>query len=279
MFWSKLLPLIVLFSAVVQSVEPPADATEKVAIAGSGHPLIDYEVLTHDNCTNLSIADMRVIISYYPRLKVMCQAEGTVLIPEKLPLPENIESTDPEKGLWNKLTDVKTYTFNEFMLVSETESTKAAIPISPCLRTVGQGMGTYELTFSLTFLLDLMGSIKRDLPWFINSGELKATMSLNDEVAYSSICGFQQNRVRPLAEVATLRTHQKVRTWTIVKTKVPEIQYGPWQDLHRVRLLADSIMASCVSEKYVPDICSWTNDDVFSNLSGKLSPPTKETKE
>ncbi|OBA23461.1 hypothetical protein METBIDRAFT_29920 [Metschnikowia bicuspidata var. bicuspidata NRRL YB-4993] len=127
----------------------------------------------------------------------------------------------------------------------------------------------YELSFTLMGILILVQEITRSLPVYTFLGTLRSNQEINSETNYNLICAYEAHQVRPVMEISTITTKEKVRMWTVDPAKKPFAEKSEWEELDRELVLEDSLLMSCVSEKHVANICSWTNEETNANLNAK----------
>ncbi|KAM9940306.1 hypothetical protein OXX80_000226 [Metschnikowia pulcherrima] len=266
MLFSFLLIAILSLVRLTRAKTTPLESLDEASV--QRQKVTEIEFLTHQNCSNVTRDEINVILSYFPNVKVQCLAEQSVLIPTDLRVSENIESNEgaPKTGLFMKK---KPFRFNEFKLLSETNSTRTQIPISPCVRTSGVGSGTYEISFSLRLLFLATFQVSRALPFYTTSGQLKGTSEFNSEVSYNVLCAYEDKQVRPVVEVSTVVTREITRVWTVEPNKKQFVTKGNWTKLDRIRVMEDTVMLSCVSEKYQTDICSWNSAEVAAKFTAE----------
>lgn len=237
-----------------------------VALAGlpekSPRPLT---TLLQPNCTNMTEADMGKVVSFYPHVKVVCAAENSTLIPTIL--NEEIEKT-PSPGAG--------FQFTEIVFDTDLNHTSFQVALLPCSRSIGATQGTFEISTTMNLVFSQVLTFSRSLPFIITSASFAANSGLTAETTFSVACHFQNSHVRPVAEINTMVTRERYRYWHLAKrralwNKSVSVEKLQWETRDRAVVSENTIMFSCISEKYVPDICSLSEEQIFGKLGKHLA--------
>lgn len=269
----RIFPLLIILTIVMALDSPLKNLKDDPEFGKTP----EIEIFTHQDCSNMTSDQMSMVLSYYPYVKVRCEAELSTLIPTELQVLDNIEDVNGEE--LESRGKSHTYYFNEILPILEANSSRTRFPISPCVRSVGPlGRGAYELSFSLRLFLFGMTRLTRSLPFFSSLGMLKGNMATEGEATYSVLCAYRDQRVRPVVEFNTVKTKEKVRQWIVDLHRKPFVKYTEWEPLARERIIEDTLMFSCISEKNVTDICTWNDQEAVDKLTDiNLRPAPSKT--
>lgn len=228
-------------------------------------------ILRHDNCSNMTKAELTAIAQVYPQVIIKCNTEKSTLIPKELYSPENSnKSEDLSLEYQSLMFSRDKMSFYELLVVTERSHSIWKQPISTCVTPRSEGKGLFELQVTLDLLLRLNAGVSRGFKFFVNGLTVAASAMLAGEWSYSISCNYENNAVRPMAEISSVITKERARKWSVDLGSTKFLELGDWVELEQLKVYPNSIILSCVSEKQVPDICSWSDIKIQKEIEKNL---------
>lgn len=219
----------------------------------------------------MTYSEMTTVLRYHPLVKVLCQKQGSVLIPESLQVAENSwpikETTAPQES--------SKYVFKEIKRLLQHNETHTSYPIGPCTRPLGKATGSFEFEVGYTVALSYFIALAQNIPHLTTQGHVAGFLTHSFHGLFASLCTLTNFAVRPMLEVATVVTEESVRTWHVSRWRV--VTKSDWEQLSVQRLRPETLLVSCVSEQYAPDICVVSQERVRKTLDQYTHQPPKDT--
>lgn len=219
-------------------------------------------IVRQTSCENISETEMATILAHYPNVRVRCEAEDTILSPKIMPNMGRYSFAD----LYLLGGGNENFTFIESGSKLQLQELHIRYPMSPCLRPSDLGSGQIEVTITLNTLVKRMKEISGNVPIIEMQAGRAQYFTEGKEFIYSATCVYENQAVRPAVELLTLITSFQTREWIIAPTKQFKIERGEWKSSRVAELSESSLVISCLSEMFVPDICLWTEADALKEI-------------
>lgn len=213
------------------------------------------------SCENLTETEMAIILANYPNVRIRCELEKSILSPVVLS-----ESETTPYGGPNMLHNEK-FTFIERGAKLQLRQMQVRYPISPCVRPSSMGSGQIEVTITLNTLAKRMSEISGKIPILEMQAGKAFYITEGKEFVFSATCVYENEAVRAAVEVLTLITSFQTREWTITQNKQLKIEKSDWKTSRAAEISESSLVISCLSEKFVPNVCSWTESEALGEIT------------
>lgn len=238
------------------------------------------------SCQNITQAEWNLIVPKLPNIRIRCELEKTILSPKSLrnygrvsknPFgPKNVEdeqedlNEDVTKNVPKKHSKDPKHPVLELIESGarlEVDQVQLRFPVVPCVRPRTSGKGHIEVYITLSNLNKRMKEISGTVP-FIDMQLGRAQFFTNSrDFVYSTTCAYQDHAVRPAVEIVTEITLFQTRMWEVeLGHSVPIIKKSDWKNETVAELAESTVVLSCLSERYVPDICAWTEEDAMAKV-------------
>ena len=231
-----------------------------------------FQIIRLPFCENLTAADLLAIFADNPNIRLRCEQEQTVLASADLnsfgrEFSYELDTDLPEKDGMVRLIESEA--------IAEVEQVLVRFPISPCVRPSGGGTGLVEVFVTLATLAKQMKEVTGTVPIIEAEAGRRQTWAKGNEFTYSTLCQYIDVAVRPAVEILTHITKFRTREWIIDPLKTSSVVKSAWQISTVAELAESTIVLACLSERYVPDVCSWTDKDAMAQLT-KYAQPDNE---
>lgn len=210
------------------------------------------------NCDTFTQAQMEAVVGSYPYVQVYCEAQSLILYPASL---DGIQSSR-FKYLPKLLGMLGTYYFREFRIKAVSNDTALIMPLALCLSFSNeQSAARTEVRLALSVSPRLGGSGTGGIPFpmfGINSG-LGAELGVGGSVYVNHVCNRRQAAVRPFISIRVMNLTVSTRDWTVKMHSKKFIEKLKWVDENYTVMSRRAPIVSCVSELYVPGVCTWAS--------------------
>lgn len=221
------------------------------------------QLIKHPSCENMTQSEFLTIFAQYPNVRVRCEAEQTILSPSELidfgrDLTYDLEVSTVNKGV---------YSLIESSTQHEIDRVYIRFPIGPCVRPTQPGTGQIEMFMTFNALTKRMKEVSGEVPIIdMRAGRAQASTKAR-EFIYSTLCTYRDMGVRPVMELFTQITQFQTRKWAVDPGQHGAVTKSKWRNITAAELSEATLAVACVSERYVPNICQWTEVDAMAELT------------
>lgn len=217
------------------------------------------------DCEKMDATQMKLIVEEFPAIEIVCEMQQTVLYPTEL---------DGLKPLrYGPFFGLKTYELTEFGIDYIANSSTVEVPLASCVdHTIEKGTGATEvrLAFSLDPGSSIKGGVGLPFPYFGLNSEAGFDFGVTGSIYTSHTCHYDGLGVRPFLSLDMTETAIKVRKWTLGPYNSGFVRKSDWIRQSQPILSRAPPIASCVSEKHVPDVCDLPSDFVEGGRSIRI---------
>lgn len=232
-----------------------ADTISQQSITNSESHYV--HMIRQPSCANMTRDEFMTVFAKYPYFRIRCEAEGTTLEP--------YEMSDLGKEVF-QIPEEKLIVLVEVGAQQEIDKVFVRFPISPCVRPNGKGTGQIEVYITLNSLRKRIKEVSGMLPLIgMQVGRAKFHSSGN-ELIYSTLCQYQDTAVRPAVEIFSTIVKFKAREWNIYPAQKEYITQGEWLESTAAEISGSSLVISCLSEHYFPEVCQWSETSALTDL-------------
>lgn len=232
----------------------------KYQYESNGHYVL---LIKHPSCANMTQAEFLTIFAQYPNVRVRCEAEGTILSPSTLnnlgrELEYDLDEYSEKNGVYRLI---------ESGVQQEVDRVFVRFPIGPCVRPTQAGTGQLEMFVTLNTLAKRMREVSGNIPIIDMSAGRKQSSTTGREFIYSTLCTYKDMGVRPAVELLTQITRFQTREWIVELEHKGAITKSEWKNSTAVELAEGTLAVACLSERYVENVCLWTEVDAMLELT------------
>lgn len=229
-------------------------------------------IVRQGSCENMTLLDIATITAHYPYIRVRCEAEKTMLLPKFVSVTGGKSIVDSIRA-----RKQKSFTFIERLLELQEQQIYARYPLSPCVRPSSMGSGLIEAIVTLNTLAKRMKEITGKVPIIeIQAGKAQY-FSRGSELVLSATCIYENEAVRPVLEILTLIITISTREWVVTPNDYYfKTEKSNWKNIKVTKLSESNGTISCLSEKFAPNVCLWTEEDAFDEITKYLKATTTE---
>lgn len=221
-----------------------------------------------EDCDNFNLAQMNHVLQFYPLVQVICEKQGLIIYPEAL--DETSLGPHSTSKSWRE-TFGREFFFKEFMIKTNESETSHKYPLAQCTEFSDEmGLATTEVRITIS------GSAKggpelsygAPIPYFGLNSAVGASHGVTGSMYISHGCNQKQALARPFISLKTLSLTISTRRWTVRPSRKNFIKKTSWNKIPFTALSSKAPVVSCVSELYVPGVCSWDMENskvIFSH--------------